>query len=167
MLTPGGVSHVLVSLLQGNPRARMQDIVWLLIQVVGVACLHVHLYYFPQMNAVPPGNVFAEKLLYACSATLVGLIFSENFNQEPEARRLFPPLRLLAGAGCINATANITCSPALAVDHRRLVCPGEKGGWDVSGHTRIPGDSRAYGAVNRSACMVTCVVVVHVPASVS
>lgn len=93
------------------------------IQQVGETALQVYLYHFPQMSAVPFNMELIEQLLAAYPDTVVGVKDSSgDWKHTKGLIEAFPGLRVFAGndrylldmleaggAGCISATANVTC----------------------------------------------------------
>ena len=93
------------------------------IQAVGEAQLQVYLYHFPQMSTVPFSDAVIERLLSAYPGTVVGMKDSSgDWEHMEHVIEAFPGFRVFAGterflldvleaggAGCISATANVTC----------------------------------------------------------
>ncbi len=96
------------------------------IQQTGEADLQVYLYHFPQMSTVPFSHELVERLLTAYPDTVAGMKDSSgDWMHRKSMTEAFPGFRLFAGterylldileaggAGCITATANVTCTLA-------------------------------------------------------
>ena len=93
------------------------------IEQVGDTSLRIYLYHFPQMSAVPFSDALVSRLLKAYPRTIAGMKDSGgDWRHMERMMRDFPGFRVFAGterflldtlrtggAGCITATANVTC----------------------------------------------------------
>lgn len=93
------------------------------IQQVGEADLQIYLYHIPPMSTVPFSEAVLGRLLSAYPDTVVGMKDSGgDWDHMRRVREAFPDFRLFAGserflldileaggAGCVSATANVTC----------------------------------------------------------
>ena len=99
------------------------------IQRVGDTNLQIYLYHFPQMSAVPYSDEVIERLVVTYPTVVYGVKDSSgDWKHMKNLVDRFPQLHVFAGterylldilkaggAGCISASANITCSLAAAL----------------------------------------------------
>jgi 4-hydroxy-tetrahydrodipicolinate synthase len=96
------------------------------IQEVGDSRLRIYLYHFPQMTGVPIRVPLVERLLKTYPSTICGMKDSSGdwrhmaslcqdlpgFRMYAGTERFLLDILEIGGAGCISATANVTCTLA-------------------------------------------------------
>lgn len=102
------------------------------IQQVGDSRLKIYLYHFPQMSGVPFSHPLIERLVSAYPNVVVGIKDSSgDWDNMKTLCKALPDFRVFAGtekflldileaggAGCISATANVTCPLAVEIYKR-------------------------------------------------